>query len=113
MTHEPTSARPQRVLLLTTPSSYRAEAFTAAAGRLGVDADVAVDSPRELAGGCALAMDFAAPDALAAIRSYAAKHPLAAIIAVDDSGSLLAAEASAALGLPHNQPGAALAARNK
>jgi biotin carboxylase len=61
-----------------------------------------------------LGIDFAdQAAATAAIVAYAAEHPLAAIIAVDDSGSLLAARASAELGLPHNAPAAAEAARNK
>lgn len=104
---------PQRVLLLTTPSSYRAEAFLAAAQRLGILADQAVDSPPELAGDCPLAIDFRADGALDLLKQYANQHPLAAIIAVDDSGSMLAAEASAALGLPHNSTDTAVAARNK
>jgi biotin carboxylase len=45
--------------------------------------------------------------------ALAAERPLKAIIAVDDSGSLLAARASAALGLAHNAPDAAEAARDK
>src|SRR5262245_48768155 len=94
--------RPRRVLLLTAPSSYRAEAFLEAAGRLGIAAEIAVDAPRELAGTCALAIDFQRPEALGALARYAADHPIAAIIAMDDSGTLLAAQASAALGLPHN-----------
>jgi biotin carboxylase len=101
------------ILLLTTPSSYRARAFLAAAERLGVQAETLVDAPPELARGCRLAADFRGPAALALIEEYAREHPLAAIIAVDDSGSMLAAEASARLRLPHNAPDAALAARNK
>ena len=41
------------------------------------------------------------------------EHPLDAIIAVDDSATLLAAQAGAALGLAHNPPEAAEAARDK
>jgi biotin carboxylase len=112
--HTMTTPRPpQRILLLTTPSSYRAEAFLAAAQRLGITADQAIDSPPELARNCSLAIDFRAAEALNLLQQYAAANPLAAIIAVDDSGSLLAAEASAALGLPHNSPDTAVAARNK
>ena len=47
------------------------------------------------------------------IREFSAEHPIGAILAVDDTGTLLAAEASKALGLPHNSPEAALAARDK
>ncbi|MDZ4717081.1 MAG: ATP-grasp domain-containing protein [Roseiflexaceae bacterium] len=104
---------PQRVLLLTTPSSYRAEAFLTAALQLGIIAEEVIDSPPELAKDCPLAIDFRTDGARDLLQQYAADHPLAAIIAVDDSGSMLAAEASAALGLPHNSPDTAIAARNK
>jgi biotin carboxylase len=105
-----------RVLLLTTPNTYRAQAFAAAGARLGVELVVAVDMPASLAGlrNGQLGLDFqdlgAATDTIAA---YHAELPLSAIIAIDDSGSLLAAQASARLGLPHNAPEAAEAARNK
>lgn len=111
-----TIERPQRIVLLTTASSYRAEAFTAAAERLGIEAVTAVDTPATLAAhwNRPLGLDFRATEqATAALSAYAAEQPVAAIIAVDDSGSMLAAYASAALGLPHNGPLAAVAARNK
>ena len=41
------------------------------------------------------------------------QHPVDAVLALDDSATLLAARAAAALGLPHNDPDAALAARDK
>jgi biotin carboxylase len=105
-----------RVLLLTTVRSYRLEAFRAAAERLGIAVATGVDLPPALAGQWpeAMPLSFADPESAArAIVDYAAAHPLAAILAVDDSGSLVAAAASAALGLPHNHPAAALAARDK
>jgi biotin carboxylase len=105
-----------RILMLTTPNSYRDRAFLAAAERLGVEVITAIDMPRELArcGERQIGVDFGDPAAAtAAIAELAADRPLRAIIAVDDSGSLLAAEASAALGLPHNAPAAAEAARDK
>ncbi len=105
-----------RVLLLTTPSSYRLPAFLEAAERLGVPALVAEDTPAALAGraGSRLGLDFAdEPRAIAAVTELAREAPLAAVIAVDDSGSLLAARANAALGLPHNSPQSAEAARDK
>jgi biotin carboxylase len=106
----------KRVLLLTTPNTYRSQAFLAAAERLGVDVAIATDMPAELAEswGHRLGLDFQQIDqAVGAIAAFAADRPLSAIIAVDDSGSLLAARASAALGLPHNSPDAAEAARDK
>jgi biotin carboxylase len=107
------TTRPHHVLLLTTPSSYRAEAFLAAARHCGITASEMVDAPAALAHNCVLAADFRDPAALQVIREYAEQQPLAAIIAVDDSGSLLAAQASAMLGLSHNALHATLAARNK
>jgi len=105
-----------RVLLLTTPNTYRAQAFLVAAERLGVEAVIATDMQAELAEswGQPLGVDFQRIEqAVAAIVSFAADRPLDSIIAVDDSGSLLAARASAALGLAHNAPDAAEAARDK
>jgi len=104
------------VLLLTTPSSYRLPAFLDAAGRLGVATVVAEDTPRALAGRARdrVELDFADLEAaIGAVVELAARAPLAAIIAVDDSGALLAARASAVLGLPHNSPESAEAARDK
>ena len=40
---------PDRILLLTTPNSYRDRAFLAAAERLGVEVITASDMPRQLA----------------------------------------------------------------
>jgi biotin carboxylase len=105
-----------RVLLLATPNTYRAQAFLAAAERLGVEVLIAIDMQAELAEswGQQLGLDFQRIEqAVAAIVALAAARPLNAIIAVDDSGSLLAARASAALGLAHNALDAAEAARDK
>ena len=107
---------PARVLLLTTATTYRTGAFMEAAERLGVEIVRATNMPAQLASywNEQLGLNFGDLDAsTAAIQRYAADHPLVAIIAVDDSGSLIAAHASAALGLPHNAPEAALAARDK
>ena len=103
-------------MLLTTVRSYRMEAFRAAAERLGVEVVTGLDLPPELADQWpgALPLPFAAPQAAAAaIAAYVAERPVAAILSVDDSGSLVAAAASRALGLPHNDPAAAAAARDK
>ena len=96
--------------------SYRLPAFHAAAERLGIQVVTGIDLPAELAGQWpdALPLSFArVEDSTASIVTYAAEHPLDAVLAVDDSGSLLAAAAAAALGLAHNAPAAALAARDK
>ncbi len=105
-----------RVLLLTTARSYRGSAFLAAADKLNVEIIQGIDMPRELATNWAggLALDFHQIDeSVLDIVSYSENKPLNAILAVDDSGSLLAAMASEALSLQHNSPAAAEAARNK
>ncbi len=104
------------VLLLLTPKTYRARPFIEAADRLGIEVVKAVDMPPKLAEfwNEPLGVDFNDPEtATRALVDFAAGQPLDAIIAVDDSGSLLAARASGALGLPHNSPEAAEAARDK
>src|SRR5690606_15833207 len=53
------------------------------------------------------------PSATAALVDHARRQPVSALLAVDDGGTLLAARAGAALGLPHNEPEAADAARDK
>ncbi len=105
-----------RVLLLTTPRTYRAQAFQNAAGRLGIEVVEVVDTPRRLAraweGG--FGVDFSDQTvAETEIVAFATSRPVDAVMAVDDSGTLLAARAAAALGLPHNAPEAAAAARDK
>jgi biotin carboxylase len=103
-------------LLLVTPGTYRAEAFMEAAQALDVDIVRALDLPPQLANewDVPLKTDFAnIESATSAILEYAREHPLDAIVAVDDSATLLAARAAAALGLPHNPPEAAEAARDK
>jgi biotin carboxylase len=103
-------------MVLLSPRTYRLPAFTAAAERLGIELVQVIDTPQPLAEQwqMELGLDFSRPhEAVAAIVAYAQKRPLQAILAVDDSGALLAAQASARLGLPHNDVGAAEAARNK
>jgi biotin carboxylase len=106
----------QRILLLMSPSTYRAEAFTEAARRLGLQIVTGIDMDPALAAHwrVPLALDFADPEAaVRAIVAYAVEHPLRAVLGVDDSGTVLAARASAALSLPHNPVEAAVATRDK
>jgi biotin carboxylase len=106
----------RRVLLLMTPATYRARAFRDAAQRAGVTVVQGIDMPKELAEywHVRLGLDFSRPaEAVAAIVASTRAEPLAAILSVDDSASELAALASAALGLPHNSPQSATAARDK
>lgn len=105
-----------RILLLTTPRSYRVQPFLEAAARLDIEAVQGLDLPAQLAEQwhMELGLDFQNMSAATAkIVQTAEKRPFQAILSVDDSGSLLAAHASDALGLPHNDPQAAVAARNK
>ena len=114
---EPTSpAALRRVLLLLTAKTYRAQPFLDAAQRLGIDVLKLVDMPQPLAEfwNMSQGVDFSDLEtATRAVVDLAAQLPFQAIVSVDDSGSWLAAQASAALGLPHNSPDAAEAARNK
>lgn len=107
----------RRVLLLTTAHTYRGDAFLKAAANLGVEIVQAVDVPAELekeGTGPFLALDFKRPStAIETILTVAQERPLSAIIPVDDSGVLIAAEAGKQLGLPYNNPAAAEAARDK
>lgn len=106
----------RRVLLLTTPHSYRTVAFLHAADRLGIEAVQAVDMPGELADywQFRLGVDFTAVEASARqLVDVLANQPVQAILSLDDSGAFLAARASELLGLPHNSAAAADAARNK
>jgi biotin carboxylase len=116
MGEENAGRRRKRLLLLMTPSTYRAPAFLTAAEQLDVEVVKGLDLPRELAEqwNVRLPLDFRDLDgAVARIAAFNAEHPLDAIVAVDDGATLLAAHANAALGLPQNPPEAAEAARDK
>ncbi len=106
----------KRVLLLMTPATYRAGAFLSAAKKLGLEVVVGIDLPETLSEywHVPLGLDFADPQAsIRTIVEYANEHPIHAVLSVDDSATELAALANAALGLPHNSPQAAEAARDK
>jgi biotin carboxylase len=109
-------SRPKRVLLLLTPRTYRARAFIEAAEKLNIEVVKAIDMHKQLADywNYRLGLDYSNPaEAVQKIVEFAAESPLGAIVSVDDSGSLIAALASRQLGLPHNSPEAAEAARDK
>ena len=112
----PENAEKKRVVLLMSPATYRAGAFLSAAKKLNLEVVVGIDLPETLAEywHVPLGVDFAAPVAsVRTIVEYAKEHPITAILSVDDAASELAALASAALGLAHNSPKAAEAARDK
>lgn len=105
-----------RVLVLYGPASYRHAAFLGAAKRLGLETVQGIDLPDPLAThwGVPVSLDFGKPaEAVERIARLHAARPLDAILPVDDAGTLLAARAADRLGLPHNDPASALAARDK
>lgn len=98
------------------PATYRAGAFLSAAQQLQLEVVVGIDLPETLADywHVPLGVDF--NDITSSVRTiveYAQEHPIDAILSVDDSACELAAHASQALGLAHNSPRSAEAARDK
>jgi biotin carboxylase len=110
------ATRPRRVVLLASSRSYRNLDFLDAARRLGVEVVTGEDVPlpllRKTDAGLPLDYRDLARSAEAVV-AYAREHPVGAVLGVDDSGTLLAARASEALGLPGNSPEAAQASRHK
>ncbi|MGH8976329.1 MAG: ATP-grasp domain-containing protein, partial [Acidimicrobiia bacterium] len=104
-----------RVLILLPSATYRAPDFLAAAARLDIEVVVASDVAQTIGmGDRALVLDLAHPEAAAAtIVESARRHPLDAVVAVDDQGVVVAALAAAELGLAHNPPAAVAATRDK
>ncbi len=106
-----------RVLLLLPTTTYRAHDFLEAAVRLGVETVVGSDRKQalqELQPARGLTLALRDPGTAAGqIAAFAAKNPLDAVIPTDDETAVVAAAASERLGLPHNPPEAARAARRK
>ncbi len=106
-----------RVLLLLPTTTYRAADFIDAASALGVEVVVGSEQRQALAdsmGTRAVVVPLRDPDAAVdAIAALHAREPVAAVVAVDDQGVLIAALASERLGLPHNPPAAVAATRDK
>src|SRR3989440_7509220 len=106
-----------RVLLLIPSRTYRTHDFMTAASRLEVEVVVGSEHRPALAGlmeGRHLRLDFEnIGSSTERIIAFGQTRPLSAIIAVDDAGTLLAAAAAQALGLPHNPVDAVQAARDK
>ncbi len=106
-----------RVLLLLPTETYRAKDFLAAADRLGVDVVVGSERRQAMAdamGDRAVVVPLGNLDA--AVEIIAALHDrqyLDAVLAVDDQGLVVAAAASARLGLTHNPLEAVAATRDK
>jgi hypothetical protein len=110
------TARPRRLILLASARSYRNQAFLDAALRLDVEVITGEDVPLPLLSKTEAGLPLDYRDIVRsteAVVAYAQAQPVGAILGVDDSGTLLAARASAALGLPGNTAEAAQAARHK
>ncbi len=105
-----------QLILLASAFSYRVTAFEEAAAKLGIPVTRGEDVPPPMVrrAQAALPLDYRdVPRAVRAIEKYARANPVGAVIGLDDSGTLIAAEASARLGLPYNPLEAAQAAGNK
>jgi biotin carboxylase len=107
-----------RVVLILPTATYRAPDFMAAARRLGAEVVVASEHRQAMSGEMgdrALVLPLGQPERAAdAIAELHERAPLDAVVAVDDSGTAVAAVASERLGLgPSNPPDAVAAARDK
>lgn len=105
-----------RVLLLFPSQSYRVDAFLRAAERAGVDLWLGTDLPAAFTGHGrpVIGVDFRRPEESArAIAEASARAPLAAVLGTNETSALVAALASAALGLPSSTAEGARAARDK
>ena len=107
----------KRVLLLLPTTTYRAHDFIEAGRRMGVETVVGSDrrqALQDLQPERNVTLDLRDPARAAGeIAAFAALHPLDAVVPTDDETALVAALASQRLGLPHNPPEAARAARLK
>jgi biotin carboxylase len=97
--------------------TYRAKAFLKAAARVGIDVTVATEREQPLSKatrGALLELDFLHEGrAQSQLRAFAEEYPVDAVIGVDDDTTVLAAQLSQVLGLPHNSVEAVKAARYK
>ena len=96
-------------------TTYRAPDFVAAARALGIELVVGADDAPVLGDGDRM---VAVPlttstAALATIDELDRRRGVDAVVAVDDRGVVVAAEAGARLGFPHSPPDAVAATRDK
>ena len=104
------------LLLLASNHSYRVDMFNQAANLLGVPVVLGLDVPPPMLGkvGTQLALDYQdIPRSVRRIEQFHQSQPIGALIGLDDSGTLIAAAASQAVGLAYNAPEAARATRDK
>jgi len=106
-----------RILLLLPTTTYRTEAFLAAARRMDVEVTVGSEKLNTLARlnpTALLTLSLHDPERAARqVVDFAAKHPIAAVIAVDDQVTVAAAAICQALSLRQNSVESVLAAGNK
>jgi len=101
-----------RILLIAPRDSYRIAPYIAASRALNVDLLIASEGRHAISGfdvpGLQLGLD-----STTAVETILAAGDFAAIIGTDDASIELAAQASAALGLPHNPPDSVRLSRRK
>ena len=106
-----------RLLLLVPTTTYRTEDFVEAARLLDVDLVVAAEKPNALAAALPerlLTLPFGDPAASARqVSEYARRHPIAAVVPVDDATTVVGAAIGQALGLRANPIAAVSATRDK
>lgn len=110
------TGHPRRIMLLTTPTSYRTTAFLQAAARLNIEVVLVQHTPGVLQVRPThyIPVDFSQlAEATTTLVALAKNEPVCAVIPVDDAGTILAAQVAHQLGLPQNDPDAAIAARDK
>jgi biotin carboxylase len=107
----------ERVLLLLPTSTYRTRDFLEAAAKVGAEVVVASEersTMEPLRGDSLLTLDFLAPDRAAdVVSAFHRRHPISAVVAVDEETAVAAATISKTLGFPHNAPESAARARLK
>ena len=106
-----------RLLLLLPTTTYRADAFVDAAKSLDLDLTVASETPssfQERHPADLLTLDLEDADTAAAtVREFSERHPVAAVVGVDDGTAVVAAVIANELGLPANPVQAVRVAASK
>ena len=107
-----------RLLLVLPTRTYRAAPFLRAAAALGAEVVVASEEASSLASfmeGRHLTLDLGSPaEAAERAAAFAERHPVDAVVGVDETAVLTAAHVAARLGLPrHNAVDAVAATRDK
>jgi biotin carboxylase len=106
-----------RLLLLIPTTTYRTQAFVEAARGLGVEVVVASERSNTLQDAFPdglLTLNFLKPDLAAReVAEFTRRHPIDAVVPVDDLTTVVGAAIAERLGLPSNSVESAQAARNK